>query len=243
MLTLERLEITQEAFHLTADFSITPGARVAIIGPSGAGKSTLLAAIAGFVEPSAGRILWQGRDLGPLAPGKRPLSILFQDQNLFPHLTAAQNAGLGLRCDLRLSPAEMRDVGTALERVGLAGLAARKPATLSGGQQTRVALARTLLQARPLMLLDEPFAALGPAMKAEMLDLLAALAAETGATVLIVSHDPGDALRIADQTILLAGGLARAPQPTGALFAAPPAELAAYLGTPGTRPQRGPHKP
>ena len=124
---------------------------VAVIGPSGAGKSTLLAAIAGFFAPASGRILCgTGSDLAALAPGARPLSILFQDQNLFPHLTVAQNLGLGLRPDLRLSPAEQAPRSTRRwPASGLAGLGARRPATLSGGQQGRVALARALLRARP----------------------------------------------------------------------------------------------
>ena len=231
MLTLENLRIVQDDFRLAADLSVEPGARVAVIGPSGAGKSTLLAAIAGFVAPASGRILWAGRDLSGLPPGQRPLSILFQDQNLFPHLDVARNVGLGLRPDLRLSPAEQAQTDAALARVGLAGMGARRPATLSGGEQGRVALARALLRSRPLMLLDEPFAALGPALKADMLDLVAAIAAETAATVLIVSHDPADARRFAPQTILVAEGIAHPPAPTATLLDHPPPALARYLGT------------
>lgn len=231
MLALEGLSLRQGAFTLTADFTLPAGARTAIIGPSGAGKSTLLAAIAGFLAPERGRILWQGREITALPPGQRPLSILFQDQNLFPHLTVAQNLGLGLRPDLRLGPSERAAVDRVLDRVGLAGLGTRRPAELSGGQQGRVALARALLRARPLLLLDEPFAALGPALKAEMLALLAEIAGETGATVLMVSHDPADARRFAGLTILVAEGRAYPPEPTAALLDTPPPLLAAYLGT------------
>lgn len=231
MLTLEGVVIRQGDFQLCADFGVDPGQRIAVIGPSGAGKSTLLSVIAGFDTPTSGRILWQGQDLAALTPGQRPLSILFQDQNLFPHLSVAQNVGLGLRPDLKLSSAEQSAVATALAQTGLDGLGGRMPGTLSGGQQSRVALARALLRARPLMLLDEPFAALGPALKAEMLDLVANIAGQTGATVLMVSHDPGDARRFAPHSILVAGGRAYAPQPTGALLDTPPPELAAYLGT------------
>lgn len=230
MLTLENLRIRQTDFVLDADLSVATGSRTAVIGPSGAGKSTLLAAIAGFISPASGRILWQGQDLAGLPPGKRPLSILFQDQNLFPHLTVSQNVSLGLRPDLRLSGAEHQRVEDALARVGLAGMGARKPGTLSGGQQGRVALARVLLRARPLLLLDEPFAALGPALKSDMLDLVREIAAEKGTTLLMVSHDPADALRIAEETILVADGMAHPPRPTADLFADPPAALRAYLG-------------
>lgn len=230
MLRLEGVEIRQGGFRLTADWQVPRGARVALIGPSGAGKSTLLAVIAGFLAPQAGRICWEGRDLTPLAPGARPVSIIFQDQNLFPHLSVAENVGLGLRPALRLSRAEQGQVAAALARTGLEGLGARRPGRLSGGQQSRVALARMLLQARPLALLDEPFAALGPALKAEMLDLVAALAGETGATLLLVTHDPEDARRIASHVVLVDGGVAAAPVATETLFANPPEALRRYLG-------------
>lgn len=230
MLRLEALDLRQDGFRLTADWPVEAGTKVALIGPSGAGKSSLLAAVAGFFAPVAGRILWQGQDIGALPPGERPLTILFQDQNLFPHLTVAQNAGLGLRPDLRLSPDDEARVARALARVGLQGLGARRPAQLSGGQQGRAALARALLRARPLLLLDEPFAALGPALKAEMLALVAEVAGETGATVLMVTHDPADARVFADRTVLVADGVAHPPAATAALFADPPPALRAYLG-------------
>jgi thiamine transport system ATP-binding protein len=156
--------------------------------------------------------------------------MLFQDNNLFPHLTVAQNTGLGLRPNLRLSADEHTKVTAALTRVGLSEMTDRKPAQLSGGQQSRVALARVLVQSRPLILLDEPFAALGPALKTEMLNLVAELLTDTGATLLMVSHDPKDARHIADQTILVANGTAHPPQDTQTLLDSPPDALKAYLG-------------
>ncbi|MCP3971570.1 MAG: ATP-binding cassette domain-containing protein [Rhodobacteraceae bacterium] len=229
MLTLEGLRIEQGGFRLSADLQVAPGALVAVIGPSGAGKSTLLATIAGFLVPASGRVLWNGADITEAEPGQRSLSIIFQDNNLLPHLTAAQNIGLGLRPSLRLSDAESARVSDSLARVGLAGLGERKPAAMSGGQQSRVALARALLRARPCMLLDEPFAALGPAQKTEMLELVKQLATDTGAAVLMVTHDPQDALRLGGQTILVADGVAHPPQDTGGLIANPPEALRAYL--------------
>jgi thiamine transport system ATP-binding protein len=231
MLTLDGLDIRQDDFVLQADLALPDGSVVAVIGPSGAGKSTLLNVIAGFFLPHLGRVLWDGDDITAKPPAQRPVAMLFQDNNLFPHLTVAQNIGLGIRPDLRLTPEDRARVEQALIRVGLEGLGPRKPATLSGGQQGRVALARVLVQRRPLILLDEPFAALGPALKAEMLDLVAALAHETGATLLMVSHDPADARRIAPLVILVADGKALPPQPTNRLFESPPPALAAYLGS------------
>jgi thiamine transport system ATP-binding protein len=230
MLRLEALRVAVDEFTVTADFGIEQGERVAVIGPSGAGKSTLLGAIAGFMPVVSGRILWKGDDIGGLPPGKRPVSILFQDQNLFPHLSIAQNVGLGLDPGLRLTATQRGQVTAALGQVGLAGLEACRPSELSGGQQSRVALARVLLRARPILLLDEPFAALGPALKAEMLDLVAEIVTETGATLLMVSHDPQDARRVAGQTVVVDAGVAMPPQPTEALFTNPPEVLARYLG-------------
>lgn len=231
MLSLDNLRIEQGDFRLSADLAIAAGARCALIGPSGAGKSTLLGTIAGFLPPTRGRILWQGQDLTAMPPGARPLSILFQDQNLFPHLSVTQNLGLGLDPKLRLTPDDRAQIEGALARVGLANLGLRKPAELSGGQQSRVALARCLLRARPILLLDEPFAALGPALKSDMLALVAEIAAEQGTTVLMVSHDPADARALCPETVLVAEGTAHPPQPTGALLDTPPPALASYLGS------------
>ncbi len=230
MLQLEGLRLSQGDFTLTADLVIETGARVAVIGPSGAGKSTLLDLIAGFQMPDAGRVLWNGQDLAPFPPGRRPVSLIFQDNNLFPHLTVAQNVGLGLRPDLRLDNDAQRAVRRGLERVGLAGLGGRKPAELSGGQRGRVALARVLLRGRPLLLLDEPFAALGPALRAEMLALVGDLASETGGTVLLVSHDPRDAATVADQAITVFDGRVDPPRDTATLLSDPPPRLREYLG-------------
>ena len=230
MLALERVEIVQEDFRLAADVDVAAGARVAVIGPSGAGKSTLLGAISGFVPVASGRVCWEGAEISGESPSRRPVSILFQDNNLFPHLSAFDNVALGLRPSLRLSKSERGQVTQALARVGLEGLDARKPAQLSGGQQSRVALARVLLRARPILLLDEPFAALGPALKAEMLALVAEICHETGATLLMVTHDIADARAIADQTLLVAEGRVTGPFATEALLSDPPPALRAYLG-------------
>lgn len=233
MLQLDHLTLAAEGFRLTAHLTLPAGARAAIIGPSGAGKSTLLNAIAGFVPPTGGRILWDGQDITETDPGQRPVTILFQDQNLFPHLTIERNLALGLARDGSLGPDIRAKVAEALCRTGLEGLAQRKPAELSGGQQGRAALARALLRARPILLLDEPFAALGPALKQDMLALVAEVARDTGATVLMVTHDPNDARSFAPQTILVAEGRAHAPQDTAQLFANPPKALSDYLGHSG----------
>ncbi len=230
ILQLDKMTIRQGDFSLSADWAVKRGARLALIGPSGGGKSTLLSLIAGFFEPDQGRLLIEGRDMRGVAPGKRPVSLLFQENNLFPHLSVAQNVGLGIRPDLRLSRGQHQAVERSLQEVGLEGMGPRMPAQLSGGQRQRVALARALLRDKPLLLLDEPFAALGPALRAEMLDLVARLLDRTGATLLMVTHDPRDAERIADQTALVSDGKVTPPMPTAELLADPPAALRAYLG-------------
>jgi len=229
MLELDALTLTHPGFTLTADFALKSGSRTAIIGPSGAGKSTLLMSIAGFQTPTNGRILSDDTDITNAPPSKRPFAVIFQDNNLFPHLTALQNAGLGLKADLRLTSQDRVKIESTLEKLGLGGLSNRRPGELSGGQQSRLTLARALLQARPWMLLDEPFAALGPGQRREMLTLVTQLCGETGAGLLMVTHAPEDALTACPETILVADGRAHPPQATNALFDDPPAALAQYL--------------
>jgi thiamine transport system ATP-binding protein len=230
MLKLEDLRLLQGDFALGADFALQAGRKAAVIGPSGAGKSTLLGAIGGFVAPIAGRLLWQDRDFTDDAPGQRPIAMLFQENNLFPHLSIAQNVGLGLRPVSRWTAQEHETIASALARVGLGNMGDRKPGSLSGGQQSRAALARVLVQNRPLLLLDEPFSALGPALRYEMLDLVSDLVAETGATLMMVTHTPEDVRRIADDVIFVEGGRAHAPEPAAVLMENPPPALRAYLG-------------
>ena len=228
-ITLENLLIHQGDFSLWADLTIAKGT-TAIIGPSGGGKSTLLLALAGFEEPESGRVLFGDADMTRVVPAKRPATLLFQEHNLFPHLTVLQNTALGLRPDLKLSKAETDKVGSALGKVSLENMGARFPSELSGGQRQRVALARALLRDQPVLMLDEPFAALGPALRHEMLDLVAQIRDEQDATLLLVTHNPDDALRVAEWTILVADGVAAAPVLTQELLDNPPPALTKYLG-------------
>lgn len=230
MLTLDQIRVHEGDFTLDADFKIETGGVIAILGPSGGGKSTLLSAIAGFLDLQAGRVLWNEQDLTEKAPGKRPIAMIFQDNNLFPHLTALQNVLVGVTTAPRPSAGDVQLAETAMARVGLEGKGLRKPSALSGGQQSRVALARSLLTKRPVLLMDEPFAALGPALKSEMLTLVADLARGTGITVLMVTHDPADAKMIADRSILVVDGVVHPPRATDELFQNPPEALSDYLG-------------
>ncbi|WP_316013591.1 ATP-binding cassette domain-containing protein [Roseobacter sp. HKCCA0434] len=228
MITFNNAKLRNGSFELRADFE-TRGTS-AVIGPSGSGKSTLLMALSGFVPIVAGVVEVDGQPVGGLPPERRPVSILFQDHNLFAHLDVKSNVGIGVSGTLRLDDRQESEIARVLERVGLAGLERRKPAELSGGQQQRVAIARALLRERPVLLLDEPFGALGPGLRREMLDLVAEVAAERRLDVLMVTHEPEDAHAIAATTIYVDEGRAHAPRPTAELLDDPPPALAAYLG-------------
>lgn len=227
-ISLDNLEITRGGFHLAANMDISDGI-TAIIGPSGGGKSSLLLAISGFLDSTKGQIKFAGQ-IETRNPGDRPVTILFQENNLFPHMTVAQNVGLGIDPTLRLSSANKVRVDKALDNVGLTGYSDKYPANLSGGQRQRVAIARALLRNKPVLLLDEPFAALGPALRHEMLDLIRSLRDTQQTNILLVTHSPEDAKRIADNIILVADHVAHPPMETAKLFANPPEALRNYLG-------------
>ena len=227
MLRFDKAVFLQGAFSISADLGVAAGKVTAVIGPSGAGKSTLLHGVAGFVPQTSGRLLWDGGAIEGQTPDCRPVSMLFQDNNLFPHLTVLQNVALAVSPKLRPVGDVVEQVEAMLEQVGLKGLSGRKPSGLSGGQQSRVALARALLQDRPVMLMDEPFSALGPALKNEMLDLSVSLAA--GRTVIMVTHDPSDAVRSAHEVIGVADGKAWVPMDTSAFMARPPEPMRDYF--------------
>ncbi len=228
MLEVKALRVSDGDFTLSADFALPQGSLTVVIGPSGGGKSTLLSAIAGFLGSDAGQMLWGGVAFGGADPGARPVSILFQDNNLFPHLTAALNVGLALNPRLALSSQDRAKIADALTQVGLSGMGDRLPATLSGGQQGRVALARILVSQRPVVLMDEPFAALGPGQRQEMMALVRGVLCAAGKTVLMVTHDPQDAAG-ADYVIALADGRADTPISAARFAAAPPERLAGYF--------------
>lgn len=186
--------------------AIEQGERVAIMGPSGAGKSTLLSLISGFHTPQQGEIILAGKDVTKLPPAKRPVSMLFQENNLFAHLTVLQNIGLGLRPTLHLKPDEIAKVRHITEQVGLADLLNRYPNALSGGQRQRAALARCFIRRQPILLLDEPFSALDPALRHEMLQLLDEICHAHNITLVMVSHNIEDAHQIASRTLVIHDG-------------------------------------
>lgn len=221
MIGLENIRYRAGNFTAQFDFTVPEGAFVVLIGPSGGGKTTLLSLIAGFSAPESGRIRIAGEDVTGLSPAERPVTMLFQEHNLFAHLTAAQNAGLGLQPSLHLRPEEDAQVAAALARVGLENKGHALPAALSGGERQRVALARAGLRNKPVLLLDEPFAGLGPKLRREMLGLVVELQRERGLTVLLVSHEPQDIEQAASLAGFVTGGQLAALCPPDAFFRQP----------------------
>lgn len=177
-----------------------PGEITAIRGASGSGKSTLLDLVAGFLVPSSGSISINGSRVNDLPPEQRPVSILFQSETLFEHLSAARNVALGLS---RPDPAR---INAALDELGLATHATQRASTLSGGQKQRVALARTLLRNKPVLLLDEPFSALDDETRATTRALVRSLTQKQKWATVLVTHHADDIAAIADRTYNLERG-------------------------------------
>jgi thiamine transport system ATP-binding protein len=207
MLRATDLRLEYPDFVGQYSLAVAAGSLCAIIGPSGGGKTTFIHAIAGFETPVSGTLSWHETDLLPLPPARRPIAMVFQDHNLFPHLSARDNVGLGLRPSLRLADHELAAIETALAEVGLAGFGGRRPDELSGGQRQRVALARALISGRPLLLLDEPFGALDQDLREDMTALVDRLRHDRGLTVIMTIHTPEDIVGVADQMALIQEGL------------------------------------
>jgi len=205
---LKLIDITWLYHHLPMRFtlSVAHGEQIAILGPSGAGKSTLLNLIAGFLTPASGNMVIDGEDHTTTPPSRRPVSMLFQENNLFSHLSVQQNIGLGLNPGLKLNASQREKILHIAQQMGIDSLLERLPGELSGGQRQRVALARCLVREQPILLLDEPFSALDPALRQEMLTLVAEVCREKQLTLLMVSHSVEDAARIAPRSIVVADG-------------------------------------
>ena len=214
---------------ISANLSLESNKIYAIIGPSGAGKSTFLNLISGFSEISSGSILWNEQEISYLPPSKRNISILFQDNNLFPHLSVWRNLALAVSHWPKISKDDEAKLHSVISEVGISGLENRKPSQLSGGQQSRVALARVLLQKNKILLLDEPFAALGPSLKDQMLELIEKIARNRGLLVLMVTHDPADANKIASETIVVKNNKVHPPLNTDKALDPINGPLADYL--------------
>lgn len=176
---------------------------VALLGPSGSGKSTLLRAIAGLVEPATGDIRWNGRSITHVPPHRRGFGLMFQGYALFPHMTVAENVGFGLKMAGRLDPAV---VEAALESVGLGGFGPRQVESLSGGEQQRVALARTLAPEPEFVMLDEPLGALDRNLRQKLVTETREILEARDVTAIVVTHDRDEAVAMSDRLALMREG-------------------------------------
>ncbi len=216
---------------LDANLVTPPGSVTAILGPSGCGKSTLLRAVAGLEPLQHGTIAWDGEDLARVATHRRGFALMFQDGQLFGHLTVARNVGYALRIRGHRRSAITEKVAELLALVGLEGYADRLPGTLSGGERQRVALARSLAANPRLLLLDEPLSALDSGLRVRLAGDLREILRRAETTTLLVTHDHDEAFAIADHLVVMREGRIVQQGPIGAVWAAPvDAETALFLG-------------
>ena len=184
--------------------TIASGEIVGLLGPSGSGKSTLLRAIAGTIRPDRGTIALDGRDVSTVPTHARGVGMVFQDNQLFPHRSVGENVAFGLKMTGIGRADRRRRAADWLDRVGLAGLGDRDATKLSGGEAKRVALARTLIVEPAIVLLDEPLTGLDRELHDRLAHDLADLLRATGSTVLLVTHDAGEAAIVCDRTVRIA---------------------------------------
>ncbi len=212
--------------------SIYQGEFFALLGGSGCGKTTLLRMLAGFEQPTAGRLRIDGVDVTDLPPYERPVNMMFQSYALFPHMSVEQNVGFGLRQD-RVPKAETADrVREALELVQLGQFARRKPHQLSGGQRQRVALARSLIKKPKLLLLDEPLAALDKKLREETQFELVNIQEQVGITFIVVTHDQEEAMTMSTRLAVMEAGEIRQTGTPGEVYEFPRTRsVAQFIGS------------
>jgi spermidine/putrescine ABC transporter ATP-binding subunit len=219
--------------------AIRPNEFFALLGPSGCGKTTLLRMLAGFEQPSEGRILIDGEDMAGVVPNRRPVNMVFQSYAVFPHMTVAENVAYGLKVSGVPRPEIGPRVAAALAMVRLAGFEERTPDQLSGGQRQRVALARALIKRPKVLLLDEPLSALDKKLREEMQLELVRLQQEVGITFVIVTHDQEEALSMADRIAVMDRGRILQVAPPGELYEQPNCQMVAdFIGTANLFPGR-----
>lgn len=204
-LTKRSSELVQAAVR-DVSFDVAEGEIVALIGPSGCGKSTVLRAISGLEPLTSGAIYWSGENLASVAPHRRGFGLMFQDGQLFSHMSVAKNVAYGLSAQRVSKEEKAQRVDELLRLVGLPDYGSRAVTELSGGERQRVALARSLAPKPRLLLLDEPLSALDRSLRERLAADLARMLRETGTTAILVTHDHDEADTIADRVIAMRTG-------------------------------------
>ncbi|TYC77976.1 ABC transporter ATP-binding protein [Stappia sp. BW2] len=223
MIELQEIDVTFDGKRVIEklSLSVSDGEFFTLLGPSGCGKTTLLRTVSGFVNPSAGRVYINGQDVSARPPEDRGIGVVFQNYALFPHMSVYDNVAYGLRT-AGASRARIRDeVPRALERIGVADHARKKPAELSGGQQQRVAIARALILGTKVLLFDEPLSNLDAKLREVMRDEIRDIQTRLGLTVIYVTHDQQEALAISDRIAVMNAGKIRQIGSPRALYTAP----------------------
>ena len=195
------ITIRYDELEIASSFTVPEGSGAALMGPSGSGKSSILSVVAGFYQAAQSTVSFRGQRLDGIEPAQRPLTILFQNHNLFAHLSVWNNIAIGLDPRLKLNSRQKSQIIDAMQAVGITGMQDRLPSTLSGGQQQRVALARCLVRNKPLLLLDEPFNGLDETRQQALRELIKTLMHEKNLTLLLATHQTQDAKQLCEQVI------------------------------------------
>ena len=206
MIKLENISIKLDNFRTKFTVEINKGEWVGIIGQSGAGKSTFLNLIAGFAQPEVGSLLINNTEMRNLPASKRSISSLFQDNNLFPHLSVYQNIAIAIKPNLKLHDNEKEKIFEIIEYLNLSSKTHSSIGTLSGGERQRVALGRVMSSDKKILLLDEPFSQLDPNLRIEMLELIKKIREKKKITIIMAIHTPAEAIDFVNRFLLIKEG-------------------------------------
>ena len=206
MIKLENISVKLDNFRTKFTVEINKGEWVGIIGQSGAGKSTFLNLIAGFAQPEEGSLLINNTEMRNLPASKRSISSLFQDNNLFPHLSVYQNIAIAIKPNLKLHDNEKKKIFEIIEYLNLSSKTHSSIGTLSGGERQRVALGRVMSSDKKILLLDEPFSQLDPNLRIEMLELIKKIREKKKITIIMAIHTPAEAINFVSRFLMIEEG-------------------------------------